>query len=226
MSYARKLEALLRSHANPEAAAAMAAYMRDLFPFLGIKTPERAALTRQFIAEHGVPDGEELEEAVRELWALPEREYQYAALHLFEKRAKKSPQGRIALLEEIITSKSWWDTVDAIAGKLVGAFMREYPALIPETINRWIESEDMWLRRSAILFQLNYREATDEKLLFDLIRRCAEEKEFFIRKAIGWALRQYAKTDAGAVRRFVSETPLSPLSVREALKEAGAQEAE
>ncbi|KPV58309.1 DNA alkylation repair protein, partial [Paenibacillus sp. A3] len=109
--YAGRLEAHLRSHANPELAGPMQAYMRDQFAFLGIKSPERTALVRQFLQENGVPGNGELEQAVRELWAQPEREFQYAALTLLGKRGKPADASRIELLEELITTKSWWDTV-------------------------------------------------------------------------------------------------------------------
>lgn len=217
-AYAKQIEYLLRSHANRDTAEPMIAYMRNQFPFLGIKMPERVALTKQFIKEHGVPAGEELEQAVLELWALPEREFQYTALMLLDKRVKEAASSQVELLERLITTGSWWDTVDYIASRLVGSLFTRYPEFITVYAGKWIYSEDLWLRRTAILFQLYYKERTDTELLFSFIRICADEEEFFIRKAIGWVLREYSKTDADAVKRFVSETKLSPLSVREALK--------
>lgn len=218
--YAGRLQARLRSHANPDLAGPMQDYMRGQFAFLGIKSPERAALVRQFLQENGVPEDGELEKVVRELWAQPEREFQYAALTLLGKRSKTADASRIELLEELITTKSWWDTVDELAGHAVGELFTRFPGLIPVRTQRWMASNSMWLQRTALLFQLRYKERTDAALLFDLIRQCADSKEFFIRKAIGWALREYSKTDEAAVRRFVAETALSPLSIREALKYA------
>ncbi|MFD0714853.1 DNA alkylation repair protein [Paenibacillus sp. GCM10027626] len=218
MSFVPQFESWLRSHADPEQAAPMAAYMRGLFPFLGIRSPERVALTRTFIAEQGLPSDDELERVVRELWLLPEREFHYSAMLLLERRMKKAAIGQIDLLEWMITTKSWWDTVDIIAGKLMGNLFARFPELIERYAMKWIYSENMWLRRSAILFQLHYKERINGELLFQFIRQCAHEEEFFIRKAIGWALREYAKTNAAAVIRFVETTELSPLSVREALK--------
>ncbi|MBB3110639.1 3-methyladenine DNA glycosylase AlkD [Paenibacillus phyllosphaerae] len=217
--YVTLLENKLRASANPAEAAAMAAYMRDLFPFLGIKKPERAALTRDFLTEHGLPETEEeLLQVVRTLWALPEREFHYTAIVLLEKRMKKAKPERAPLLEQLIVTYSWWDTVDLLAGKLAGSLFELYPELRGEYVPRWTESDDLWLRRSVLLFQLHYKERTDAQLLFALIRRFAGEEDFFIRKAIGWALREYSKTDAQAVRNFVAAEKLSPLSVREALK--------
>ncbi|WP_343223684.1 DNA alkylation repair protein [Paenibacillus oenotherae] len=220
--YVAELEVWLRGHSDEDKAVAMAAYMRDQFPFLGIKSPERVEATRQFLKEKGTPELEELDAIVRALWKLPEREYQYTALLLMEKRLKKLDASWIGLLEMMITTASWWDTVDIIAGKLVGGLFGRYPELIPEYGDKWIASDNLWLRRSALLFQLGYKGKTDKDLLFGYIRQCADEEEFFIRKAIGWALREYAKTDEHAVRAFVKETPLSALSVREALKRIGA----
>jgi 3-methyladenine DNA glycosylase AlkD len=216
--YLKQLEALLRSHANPTVAGPMQSYMKDHFPFLGIKTPERSMLTNSFIKEHVVPHGDELDSIVRALWALPEREFHYTAMILLEKQRKKATKPQIELLEELICSKSLWDTVDLLAGHLVGNLFTLYPELIPIYIERWMESGHMWLQRTAILFQLGYKQRTDSRLLFDCIRRVADSKEFFIRKAIGWALREYSKTNEAAVRQFVADTALSPLSVREALR--------
>ncbi|NOU93009.1 DNA alkylation repair protein [Paenibacillus sp. LMG 31456] len=218
-SYSNRLENWLRAHANSEKASPMEAYMRNLFPFLGIKSPDRVKLVKAFIQEHGIPpQGEELTCTIRELWQLPEREFHYTALQLLEKHLKKLEPAAIDLLEELVVTHSWWDTVDTIAGRLIGSYFTQYPDLIPVYTERWINSDNMWLQRSALLFQLSYKKRTDEALLFDYIRRTAHSKEFFLRKAIGWALRQYAKTNEPAVRQFVSETELSPLSVREALK--------
>ncbi|QYR22012.1 DNA alkylation repair protein [Paenibacillus sp. sptzw28] len=222
-TYAGRLEEWLRTHENAAAAEPMSAYMRNQFPFLGIKNPERAALTKQFIKGNGVPSGEELEEVALKLWALPEREFQYTAMQLLEKRLEEAAPSQAKLLEILITTKPWWDTVDLIAGHLVGSLFTRYPELVPAHAHRWIESDNLWLRRSALLFQLGYKGRTDRELLFSFIRRCAGEKDFFIRKAIGWALREYGKTDAEAVRQFVRETELSPLSVREALKRIGSE---
>jgi 3-methyladenine DNA glycosylase AlkD len=217
-AFAEQLVFFLRGHADPEKAGPMAAYMKNHFPFLGIKSPELKALGAQFLKMHKPPAGAELAGVVRELWALPEREFHYTALALLDKQRRKTEPGQIDLLEELIVANSWWDTVDMIASRLAGAHFARYPEQIPVYTERWIASDDMWLRRTALLYQLGYKQLTDADRLFDYIRRCADEKEFFIRKAIGWVLREYSKTDANAVRRFVAATPLQPLSVREGMK--------
>ncbi|WP_370452205.1 DNA alkylation repair protein [Cohnella sp. AR92] len=202
----------------------MEAYMRDQYPFLGLKQPVRMALTRDFLSENGAPSGNELIRVSSELWELPEREFQYTAIVLLEKKRKQAVPEFLSLYEKLIVSKSWWDTVDIIASKLVGQLFRNDPELARRTVPSWISSDNKWLRRTALLFQLTYKERTDAEWLFALIRECAHEKEFFIRKAIGWALREYAKTDAAAVRSFVAGTTLSGLSAREALKHIGSAE--
>lgn len=202
---------------NENNAAAMIRYMRDQFPYLGLKAPERKALYQQFIDKQGIPDIDEVPAVVKALWQLPEREFQYDALTLLEKIHKKWPEHFISLFESLITEKSWWDTVDTLS-KLVGMYFRKYPAQRLPVTERWINSSNIWLQRSALIFQLHYKQDTDTRLLFDYILRCNTSKEFFIQKAIGWALRQLAKTNPTAVQSFVANNTLAPLSIREALK--------
>jgi 3-methyladenine DNA glycosylase AlkD len=216
--YTQLLEAWFREHADRETAAPMEAYMRGQYPFLGIKTPERTRLTKDFWSRHGIPSGEELLQVVRELWELPEREFQNVAMSFLEKYGKQASKDDIDRFEWLITTKSWWDTVDYLASHTMGDHLTRYPDLISTYTDRWIHSDNLWLRRTAILYQLRYKERTDSRRLFEYIGICKEEDEFFIRKAIGWALREYSKTDEAAVRRFVTETRLSPLSTKEALK--------
>ncbi len=217
-SYTRALAVWFREHADAKKAGPMEGYMRNRFSFLGIKTPERIQLTREFWSKYGFPVGEELLLVVQQLWQLPEREFQNVAMAFLEKHGKHAAKLDVDVFEKLVTTKSWWDTVDYLASHTMGDHLTKYPDLIPDYTGRWIQSDDLWLRRTAILYQLRYKERTDVERLFDYIVRCKDEKEFFIRKAIGWALREYSKTDKAAVLRFVSETQLSPLSEREALK--------
>jgi len=216
--YAESLAEWFRGHADPAKAAPMEAYMRGKFPFLGIKTPERNRLTKEFWSQHGIPEGDELLDVVKRLWSLPERELQNVAMAFLGKHGKRARKEDIETFEELVVTKSWWDTVDYLASHTMGDHLAKYPELIPRYTERWIASENFWLRRTAILYQLRYKERTDAGRLFHYIEKCKEENEFFIRKAIGWALREYSKTDESAVRAFVDKTPLSPLSAREALK--------
>lgn len=152
------------------------------------------------------------------LWAQPEREFQNVAMTFLDSRGKRVDKSRIHILESLIQEKSWWDTVDFLAGNAVGTYLSYYPEQVIHYPDRWIHSDNLWLRRSALLFQLGYKHRTDEGRLFRYIHECAHEQEFFIAKAIGWALRQYARVNPDAVIKFVANEPLQPLSKREALK--------
>lgn len=217
-SYTIELEKWLRAHADAENALSMEAYMKNHFPFLGIRNPARVALTKQFLKAHGIPKGEEAIRVAQELLALPEREFHYTAIMMLVQVRKTVNAQHIKLLEHFIVTHSWWDSVDTVADHLIGFHLQRFPDLIPDHVEKWLASGNMWLQRTAILFQLKYKKKTDVPLLFHCIQEMADSKEFFIRKAIGWALREYSKTDAVAVQTFVANTALSPLSVREALK--------
>lgn len=131
---------------------------------------------------------------------------------------KKFTKEDIGLIEKLLVTHSWWDSVDTIAKYLLGGYLQQYPDGIPGVVAHFSASDNMWLNRAAILFQLGYKSATDEKLLFCECGKRRHSKEFFIQKAIGWALREYAKTDPDAVKAFVAKAGLKPLSTREALK--------
>jgi len=212
------LIASFEKHANPERAKQMWAYMRDQFDYLGLPSPLRRELTKNFYAEFGYPDPVLVESIVKESWEMPYREYKYFAMELMVRMKKKVGHDAILLYEHLITDQSWWDTIDLIAPSLVGYHFQEYPEERIDYINTWIASDNIWLQRSCILFQLEYKLETDNRLLSAIILKLKDSKEFFIRKAIGWALREYSKTDPGFVIRFVQSHELSGLSHREALK--------
>ena len=212
------LKDLFEQNANPSAAGPMAAYLRNQFASLGIKTPQNVVLQNKFYSEHALPELPELDPILRELWSLPEREFQYVGLGLLGKFQDRLPPEFIETLEYLLVTKSWWDTIDSISGGVLGIHFRRYPEVRAKTLARWRKSENFWLRRATILFQLGYKKDTDFPLLCDIIRDNLGSKEFFINKAIGWALRQYSRVDAQAVRAFVAQTDLQPLSAREALK--------
>lgn len=218
--YVSTLRTMLGLHADAAQALGMKAYMRNQFEFLGISTPTRQALTREFFLEHGGPDASQLAQVVRPLWDLPEREYQYSALTLLGFASHRLSVEHMPLLEDLITRKSWWDTVDSLAVNLVGPVVLRQAGQASDYADKWLRSENMWLQRTAILFQLKWKQQTDEPLLFSCIERSLQSPEFFIRKAIGWALREYSKTAPARVETFVSThaASLSPLSAREALR--------
>lgn len=220
--YVRWLKNLFEANANPVNAAPMKKYMRDQFDYLGIKSPQFKALLSGFIKENGLPPIEDLDTIARQLWNLPQREFQYLGTSLVGKMEKRLEEEFIVTLEFLITHKSWWDTVDTIAGHPVGVMFESFPRVKAKYLKKWRKSDNFWLKRTTLLFQLNYKEETDFNLLCELIRENLGSDEFFINKAIGWALRQYAWTNPMPVRKFVKATKeLHPLSRREALKNIG-----
>lgn len=206
------------THSDSANAVYMKMYMKDKFEFLGIKSPERRELLKSIISQHGLPDREDLSATVKGLWKLPEREYQYVAMEIFRKFQKKMDQNDVKVIEYLIKEKSWWDTVDFIASNLAGPYFVLYRDMLQKQYTAWMASENMWLQRTCLLFQLKYKGATNEKLLFDTIHQLKISNEFFIRKAIGWSLREYSKTNPSAVKSFVRSTTLSQLSTKEALR--------
>ncbi len=201
----------------------MKRYMRDQVEFLGIKAGPRRALFADFVRRNGLPKREELHRTADTLWNLPYREYQYTAVDILIRVTKQLDPDAWPLCEQLITSKSWWDTVDGLAASVVGTLYKRYPKDGRKWIGSWRRSAHLWLRRTAILFQLKYGTDTDWTLLRQISNENARSDEFFIQKAIGWALRQYAQVDADAVLEFVESSDLSALSRREALKRISAR---
>jgi 3-methyladenine DNA glycosylase AlkD len=204
--------------ADPADAGPMRAYMRDAFPFLGIKTPRRRQLAKQIVRGLPAPDQQDLRAVALACWAQPAREYQYFAVDWLVTHAKRPEPAFLATIETLVTTRSWWDTVDPLATRVVGAIVTRHPAAA-STMDAWAADDNLWLARTALLHQLHFKEYTDTDRLFGYCTALAGHSDFFVRKAIGWALRQYARTDPDAVRAYVAATPaLSRLSVREAMK--------
>ncbi|MFS0574558.1 DNA alkylation repair protein [Sporosarcina sp. 179-K 3D1 HS] len=203
---------------NEVQAVPMAAYMKGHFPFLGIKSPLRQQLLKEQFKEYELPEPEQLFEEAWKLFRLPEREYQYAAIALLEKMKKHLTIDDLQQLQEFIESKSWWDSVDTIAPKLVGHIVLRNREQGEKVMVTWSQCDNMWTNRAAILHQLKYKKEMNTSLLSSIIKQHSGSGEFFIQKAIGWVLREYAKTDPDWVQTFVAEHPLKPLSTREALK--------
>jgi 3-methyladenine DNA glycosylase AlkD len=221
-TYVLSLKKLYEQNANPAQAEAMKKYMRDQFEYLGIKSPQSEALMKAFIKEHGLPRITELNAITRDLWSLPQREFQYVATGLIRRLENKLEPEFITTLEYLLITKSWWDTVDSIAGGIVGAQFKRFPDVREKYLQKWRKSDNFWLRRTTLLFQLGYKKETDFDLMCELIKENLGSDEFFINKAIGWALRQYAHTNPVPVKKFVKATKkLNPLSRREALKNVG-----
>jgi 3-methyladenine DNA glycosylase AlkD len=211
----------LADRADADRAATMAAYMKNRFGFFGVPSGPRRAAQRPVFAGWR-PDGDELMTFAATCWDRDEREMQYAACDLLRRDVARLDGSHLPGVEHLIATKSWWDTVDTLAAHVVGPLVASYPALDHE-LGRWLTSGDLWLERAAILHQLGYGERTDEDRLFAACLVHARSTEFFHRKAIGWALRQYARVAPVAVAAFVAEhdQELSGLSKREALKHLG-----
>ncbi len=205
-------------HRNSEIAAGQKAYMRDQFEFFGIKAPIRKEIQKPFLVKTYLPEKTELERLLKELWNKPEREFQMFGQEFVAKYQRQFEEKDIELLEYMVVNKSWWDTVDFIAAHLMGSYFKIFPEFRQKYVDKWLDSENMWLQRSAILFQLKYKENTDTELLSYVINKLLGSKEFFINKAIGWILRDYSKRNPEWVIDFVNQTDLHSLSRKEALR--------
>jgi len=201
---------------NQDQAVDMAKYMRNLFPFLGLKKPERMLISREFLKDKK-KDKDVDWGFIHKCFDMPEREFQYLAIDYMEKVIDLFKADDIFRIEELLVKKSWWDSVDAI-NKILGHIAMKYPQLKEDTISRWIKSDNIWLVRISIIFQLKYKEKTDTEFLSKAIKYNSGTKEFFIDKAIGWALREYSKTNKEWVRDFIENNQLSKLSIREGSK--------
>ncbi|MTI33013.1 DNA alkylation repair protein [Xanthovirga aplysinae] len=204
--------------ANPEIAMGQKAYMRNQFEFFGIKTTLRREIQRPFFAKESLPPKEKVEEIVKILWSKAEREYQFFSQELAYKYRSKLEEDDIKLFEYMVTHKSWWDTVDFISSKLMGDYLKRFPGQREIYVEQWIASKNKWLQRSALLFQLNYKEQLDADFLGYVIQSLLGSNEFFINKAIGWILRQYSRTNPSWVVEFANKTQLHKLSHKEALR--------
>ena len=206
----------LQNLANADDARAMKAYMRGRFEFLGVKTPARRKAAKAFFKKHGGADIDW--RFVRQAWEHPFREMQYAVLDYLETRKNLLRPGDLPQLKKLAQTKSWWDTIDfldRLAGGIIAAFPETRPVIL-----EWSRDEDIWLRRLAIDHQLLRKDQTDQHLLEQILVNNLNQTEFFINKAIGWALRDYSKTNPEWVKNFIRQHhgKMAPLSIREASK--------
>lgn len=206
----------LQNLANADDARAMKAYMRGRFEFLGVKTPARRKAAKAFFKKHGGADIDW--RFVRQAWEHPFREMQYAALDYLETRKNLLCPGDLPQLKKLAQTKSWWDTIDFL-DRLAGGIIAGFPETRP-VILQWSRDEDIWLRRLAIDHQLLRKDQTDQHLLEQILVNNLNQTEFFINKAIGWALRDYSKTNPEWVKNFIRQHhgKMAPLSIREASK--------
>jgi 3-methyladenine DNA glycosylase AlkD len=210
----------LAARADPVRATAMASYMKTDMAFYGVPKAGRAEVLRLVLRRYPIATAAEYVGAVEVLWGLPHREEKYLAIDVASNHRAHITFAHVGLYRRLIVEGAWWDLVDGVAANCVGrVLLRERPQMGP-VLERWIDDDDMWIRRSALIAHLRHKGDTDAE---QLLRHClarAHEKEFFIRKAIGWALREYAKTDPEAVAAFAlaHRGELSGLSLREATK--------
>jgi 3-methyladenine DNA glycosylase AlkD len=214
---------VLAEHSDPARAPRMRAYMKSALPYRGVGLPQLRKLARSVYDAHPLPDRIAWEAAVRALWdAAAYREEWYAAIVLTGHRRYAGYQdpGALPLYEHLVVTGAWWDVVDEVATHRVGPLLRDHPDEIAPVLRRWAGDADHWRRRTAILAQVGAKGATDTGLLADCLAPSLGERAFFLRKAIGWALREYAKHDPDWVREYVDahRAGLAPLSVREATK--------
>lgn len=220
MNFANELIHQLKQEANKDQALAMEAYMKQKFRFLGVKAPVRKVILKDLVSSYKLTlDRPSIIVIAKELYAQPEREFHYCAVELVSRFLKKKfLKEDIVFIEYLISTHSWWDTVDMVCKHHLGSYLTLYPIETEKVIQKYSDVDHLWLNRSAILFQLEYKSDTKQDLLFHLCIKHKNTKEFFINKAIGWALREYSKTAPKAVIEFVNMHDFAPLSRKEALR--------
>ncbi len=219
----RYVQEALAVKANPDKARGMQAYMKTDMPFYGVQKPGRTEILRHLKRNFAPGERAEYEALATALWELPHREEKYLAQGVAVAYRQFIVLGSLPLYRRFIVEGAWWDFVDETATHLIRELVLDFPTEVWPTVDAWNEHDDMWLRRSSIICQIGAKERTDATRLFQFCERRLHEAEFFIRKAVGWALREYAKTDPDAVARFVIEhrEGMSGLSFREATKHIG-----
>lgn len=221
-----ELRKALRRVGDPAKAPIMQAYMKSAMPYHGVPTPLLRQVCKTVFADVSFPTASDWQSHILDLWRNARfREERYAALHLSADKRGGNFQTPAAMkvYEELVIIGAWWDYVDEIASRRVGPILRDYPGPMRRMMLTWSKSDNLWKRRTSILCQLGLKAETDLELLHSCIEPSLQSREFFLQKAIGWALRQYARTDGAAVKKYVrlNHTRLSALSRREALKHIG-----
>ena len=219
MTFIKDLETELRQNSNEELAIPMANYMKNKFSFLGIQAGNRRSILKTNWHKHKEEVQTNFRSICWELFNKKEREFHQCAIDILAKEIKKKyVLEDIQLIEKFIITNSWWDSVDTIAKFILGGYLLQFPEETGKVIEHFSNSDNMWLNRSVLLFQLSYKEKTDFDLLKAACEKHKESKEFFIQKAIGWALRDYSRYNPIGVKKYVNSTILKPLSKREALR--------
>ncbi len=216
----QKIRELYAESANPEDAIQMKRYMKSDMPYHGVKSPGQKKINQQAFKQFPIKSLDEYELVLRELWDASFREERYTAITLAKKYKKYQVMEMLPVYRMMIETGSWWDYVDAIAAHLIGNLLMQYPDVMKPEMYRWIEDDHLWIRRTAILSQLRFKADVDSKILFTFCRQSLHEKTFWIRKAIGWSLREYSKVNPNSVCQFVEEhrDNMSRVSLKEAEK--------
>jgi 3-methyladenine DNA glycosylase AlkD len=219
--FAAAVEAAFAPHADPETARGMERYLLNRYAFLGLPAPVRRSAVKPLMAQ-AVETPEHLLGIARALWGKPQREYRYVAIDLLMRHYRLLSVAHLGTLRALMELDAWWETVDGMSG-VISAVLHDSKLISdegPQTMDEWIRDSNFWVRRVAMMHQRGWQLDTDTVRLFNYAELLADEKEFFIRKAIGWALRDYARWDGASVRAFVDShrSALSPLTVREAVK--------
>lgn len=209
---------IFQQHANATRAVGAKAYMLNQFEFFGLVTANRRKLSKEYMKANTLTSQKELEIIAKECFNLPQREYQYFAVELLSFHKKMWQPSIIKTIEYCLVHKSWWDSVDHVALECFTYYFQTFPQQIIPVTSKWNTSSNIWLQRSSIMFQKAFKQKTDTALLSKYILNCSSSKEFFVQKAIGWALREYGKTNPKWVVQFVQQNTLPALSKREALR--------
>jgi 3-methyladenine DNA glycosylase AlkD len=219
MTFIQNLEINLRNNQDPEKVMAWENYMKNNFNFLGVTTEIRRLILKSHLEENKAEIKSNFRTIAWELFNKKEREFHYCGQEIIIKEIKNNyTLEDVFLIEKFIITNSWWDSVDFLAKYLLGNYLIQFPEEKYKVIERFSNSDNMWLNRSAIIFQLSYKQNTDFELLKSECEKHKDSKEFFIQKAIGWALRDYSKYNPNGVANYVNATNLKPLSQREALR--------
>lgn len=212
------ITSVFEENSNPKIAEGQKAYMKNRFEFFGLKTPLRRELQKPFLLKGNLPNKTDAFEIVLKLWDAPQRELHYFAQELFFKYKQQLEVSDISVIECLIGHNAWWDTVDFIATKPLAVYFKKFPDQRENIVQKWLSTGDIWFQRSALLFQLKYKTEIDLELMSSTILTLKDSKEFFIKKAIGWILREYSRIDAQWVLNFVNQNELQALSKREAIR--------
>jgi 3-methyladenine DNA glycosylase AlkD len=219
MNFFNALSQDFQNASNKALAVAMANYLKNHFTFFGIKTVQRRTIFKSNYEKYKLEIKSNFREIAWELFQKQEREFHQCAIDLLQIEWKKKYLIEdIQFIEKLITTHSWWDTVDTIAKYFLGGYLKQFPQETYKVIERFSSSSNLWLNRSAILFQLSYKDKTNFDLLKSECEKHKNSNEFFIQKAIGWALRDYSRFNPTGVKEYVLSTQLKPLSTREAIR--------